>query len=179
MDTNLGEFDEEATVRPTLLTVLCILTFIGSGWSILSNIWSYSSAEKTMTTFAKNMPAHKDSSVSSVNNDTVAIHAGNKRRSLFGERMMSSLSKVMTVDNIRKMAIGGIFCSLLTLIGGLLMWWLRRKGFYIYIIGVVVGLIVPFYLYGSNLMAVGISAFAGFFGLVFIALYALNLKAMR
>lgn len=176
MDTNLGEFDEEPTLRPTLLTVLCILTFIGSGWSILSNIWSYSSAEKTMATFAKNMPVHNDSSV---NKDTVAIHAGTKRRSFFGERMMSSLSKVMTVDNIRKMAIGGIFCSLLTLIGGLLMWWLRRKGFYIYILGVVIGLIVPFYLYGSNLMAVGISAFAGFFGLVFIALYALNLKVMR
>lgn len=176
METNLGEFDEEPTLRPTLLTVLCILTFIGSGWSILSNIWSYSSAEKTVVTFSKKRPVHNDSSL---NNDTVAIHAGNKSRSLFGERMMSSLSKVMTVDNIRKMAIGGILSSLLTLIGGLLMWWLRRKGFYLYILGVVIGLIVPFYLYGSNLMAVGISAFAGFFGLVFIALYALNLKVMR
>jgi hypothetical protein len=176
METNLGEFDEEPTVRPTLLTVLCILTFIGSGWSIVSNIWYYSAAEKTMVTFSKNMPAHNNSSA---NNDTVAIHAGNKRRSIFGERMMSSLSKVMTVDNIRKMAIGGILSSLLTLIGGLLMWWLRRKGFYIYIIGVVIGLIVPFYLYRGNLIAVGFSEFAGFFGLVFIALYALNLKVMR
>jgi hypothetical protein len=176
MQTNLDEFEQQQIVRPTLLTVLCILTFIGSGWSIVSNIWSYSEAGKTAVAFAKNMPAHNDSSL---NNDTVAIHAGNKRRSLFGERMMSSLSKVMTADNIRKMTIGGILSSLLTLIGALLMWWLRRKGFYIYIIGVLISLVVPFYLYGSNLMAVGISAFTGFFGLLFIALYALNLKVMR
>ena len=176
MDTNLEEFDQEPTLRPTLLTVLCILTFIGSGWGILSGIWSYSSAEKTVVTFAKNMPASSDSTV---NKDTVVIHAGNKRRSLFGEKMMSSFSKVMTVGNIRKMAIGGILSALFTLAGALLMWWLRRRGFYIYILGVVIGLIIPFYLYGGNLMAVGLAAFSGFFGLLFIVLYALNLKVMR
>ncbi len=176
MQTNLDEFEQEPSVRPTLLTVLCILTFIGSGWSIASNIWSYSSAQKTAAMFAENTARRNDSSV---NNDSVRMHPGNKKRFFFGQKMMSSVSKLMTVDNIRRMAVGVIISSLLTLSGALLMWWLRRKGFYIYILGVVIGLLIPFYLYGGNFLAVGISAFSGFFGLLFIALYALNLKVMR
>ncbi len=31
--------------RPTLLTVLCILTFIGSAWGVISNISSYMNAD--------------------------------------------------------------------------------------------------------------------------------------
>ncbi|MDQ6890443.1 MAG: hypothetical protein M3Z56_09240, partial [Bacteroidota bacterium] len=65
------------------------------------------------------------------------------------------------------------------LVGAILMWQLRRTGFYLYIIGVIIGIIVPFYLYGNNLIAVGISAFTSFFGLVFIALYALNFRSFR
>jgi len=34
-------------LRPTLLKVLCILTFIGSSWLILTQVWSYSTATKT------------------------------------------------------------------------------------------------------------------------------------
>ena len=33
-------FETEKAVRPTFLTVLCILTFIGSGWGTVSNLFS-------------------------------------------------------------------------------------------------------------------------------------------
>jgi len=32
-------FSVEKTVRPTFLTVLCILTFIGSGWGLINNLF--------------------------------------------------------------------------------------------------------------------------------------------
>ena len=32
-------FGVERPVRPTFLTVLCILTFIGSGWGLLNNLF--------------------------------------------------------------------------------------------------------------------------------------------
>ena len=85
----------------------------------------------------------------------------------------------MTEENIRKSAIGATISGLFTLIGALLMWRLRRTGFYLYIAGIIVGLVVPFYLYGNNILALGISSFSSFFGLVFIALYALNIKSLR
>ena len=47
MDSSLTGFDDEDSTRPTLLTVLCILTFIGSTWLIVTNIWAYGTASKT------------------------------------------------------------------------------------------------------------------------------------
>ena len=32
-------FSVEKTVRPTFLTVLCILTFVGSGWGLINNLF--------------------------------------------------------------------------------------------------------------------------------------------
>jgi len=176
MENNLSEFDQEPATRPTLLTVLCILTFIGSGWSIISNIWAYSKAKETAQAFSKNIIHSQDSLT---NKDSVSLNQNRKNKNVFGEKMMRSVSKLMTVDNIRKAAIGTLIASLFTLTGALMMWWLNRKGFYLYILGVIIGLLIPFYLYGGNLVAVGISSATGFFGLVFIAMYALNLKSMK
>ena len=116
---------------------------------------------------------------STIYKDSVMAVGVHKKRSLFGEKMMLSVSKMMTVENIQKSAMGAIIAAIFTLSGAILMWWLRRKGFYIYIAGILIGIIVPFYLYGNNLMAIGVSSFSSFFGLVFIALYALNIKSLR
>lgn len=176
MESNLNEFEQEPRLRPTLLTVLCILTFIGSGWTIISSVYSYSTASESVRMFAAS--GVKSPNDSTIQKDSV-VRVGHRNRSPFGEKMMFSLSKIMTEENIHKSAIGAIIAGLFTLIGALLMWWLRRNGFYLYILGVVVGLVVPFYLYGNNLMAVGVSSFSSFFGLIFIALYALNIKNLR
>jgi hypothetical protein len=178
MESNLNEFDEEERTKPTLLKVLCILTFIGSSWLILYQIWSYSNASVTAQMFStvKNV-GQKDS----VNQDSSVQQqrARHKGGFFLGKKMMISVSKMMTVENIRKTAIGTIMSAILTLIGAILMWWLKRSGFYLYITGTIIGLSVPFYLYGANTMSVGISFFSGFFGLIFIALYALNIKSLR
>jgi hypothetical protein len=176
-DTTLDEFEQEPIIRPTLLTVLCILTFIGSGWLILSSIWGYTQAPKTARMFATTV-AFRDHD-SALQNDSAITQTKSKKKSRFGEKMMFSLSNIMTEDNLRKSALGAIASGICTLFGALLMWWQKRNGFYLYITGVLVGIIVPFCLYGNNLVAIGISSFSSFFGLIFIALYALNIKSMN
>lgn len=177
MEPNLNEFEQEPKVRPTLLTVLCILTFIGSSWAIISSVWGYSTASKSARMVSSViMQKHGDSTLQ---NDSAVNSIANKKRSMFGEKMMVSVSKMMTEENIRKNAIGAIISEFLTLVGAFLMWKLRRYGFYLYIAGVIIGIIVPFYLYGGNIIAVGMSVFSGFFGMVFIALYALNFKSFK
>ncbi|MEO6837892.1 MAG: hypothetical protein ABI185_05865 [Ginsengibacter sp.] len=174
MENNYYDFETEPEKRPSFLTWLCILTFIGSGWAILSCIWSYTTAHKAATIFSENARMKTDSAMRS---DTagVVIH---EKHNPFEGKMKASFSKILNESNMRKTAIGGFISSLLTLSGALLMWWLYRKGFYLYILGVVFGILVPFYVYGNDLLAIGISSFTNFFGLVFIALYALNLKSM-
>lgn len=177
MESNLSEFEKEPVSRPTLLNVLCILTFIGSSWAILANIWAYTTAAQSakMVSYASN----RMESDSLSKKDSIVYEIGKKKQSKFGEKMMFSFSKMFTESAIKKNAIGAIFSAVFTLLGAIIMWRLRRIGFYLYITGVIIGIIVPFYLYGNNLVAVGISAFSSFFGLVFIALYALNLKSFR
>lgn len=174
MESNLYDFETEPQKRSSFLTWLCILTFIGSGWSIASCIWSFSNAHKTATIFYGKAGRRSDS-LRHTDTAGLIIH---ENHNPFEGKMKASFSKILNENNIRKIAIGGLIAGLLTLSGALLMWWLYRQGFYLYIIGVIFGIIVPFYVYGNDFLAIGISSFTNFFGLVFIALYALNVKSL-
>jgi ABC-type multidrug transport system fused ATPase/permease subunit len=177
MESNLSEFEQEALMRPTLLTVLCILTFIGSGWAIISSGWAYSTANKTARLISNNRAANLTDST--FQEDSASESRMRNRKLPFGQKMMLTFSKKMTADNIRKSAVGAIISAIFTLLGAILMFNQKRYGFYLYIVGILIGVGVPFYLYGNNLMSVGISSISSFFGLLFIALYALNIKSMR
>lgn len=175
MQENLYDFESQPEKRPSFLTWLCILTFIGSGWAIISSVWTYTMADKTNIVFQENVRVKKDSTLL---NDTTNITRHEKPSPLEG-KIKASFSKIINAANMRKAAVGALIASLLTLAGAILMWNLKRLGFYIYVVGVVFGILIPFYLYGNDLIAVGATSFANFFGLVFIALYALNLKSMH
>jgi hypothetical protein len=56
-----------------------------------------------------------------------------------------------------------------------MMWQLKKIGFYSYITGIVVGVLGPMVALGG-IMGWSSSAGMGFFGLVFIILYGVNLK---
>lgn len=177
MESNLSEFEEEPLSRPTLLNVLCILTFIGSSWAILTNLWAYGTADRIARMVSD--VRHNNIPNAASREDSVIYKVGEKKRSAFSEKMMGSLTSLSTAKAIRENAFGAILSAIFTLSGALLMWRLRRIGFYLYMAGVLIGIIAPFYFFGNNLIAIGISSFANFFGLVFIALYALNFRALK
>ena len=174
MQRSLYEFESQPYNRPSFLTWLCILTFIGSGWAILSSIWYYSTATSTPIVFSDNRKVNSDSANPT---DTAGVTIREKEGPL-EKRVKASFSKILKEKKIRKWGISGFIASLFTLSGALLMWKLKRIGYYIYIVGVIIGIVVPFYLFGNDLIAVAATSYASFFGLIFIALYALNLKSM-
>ena len=174
------EYETEPIKRPSFLTWLCILSFIGSGWAIISSVYTYIYVDKYSDIFSANTTLKMDSA--KIKGDTITLDsssARHKNRSELSEKIRSSFSRILEKENMRKLAIGNLIASLLTLAGAILMWNLRREGFFIYILGVIVSLLIPFLLFGNDLIAVGATSFNNFFGLVFIALYALNLKSMR
>jgi len=202
--------------RPVFLTVLCILTFIGSGWAVFSSITAYNTAEDTVGVFSESLKKNKE--MNRAGRDTLVIESESDTFSMtedldgtnvsiseidrkkakedsldkqdadtvefrmdgvFGEKIKKNVMDMMSVEKLQNSAIGSFVAALFTLAGAFFMFRLRKTGFYLYILGIAIGIAVPFYIYAGNLLAIGMSAFSSFFGLIFIALYALNLKSMR
>lgn len=184
MENKFGDFEMEASSqRPTFLTVLCILTFIGSGWAILSSVWAYTTAAQTVNLFHSKQIMNERYLAN--RNDSVKLQDSLKFQKhkespgyLLGHKFGESMKTMLTVDNIHKKSIGDLIAALFTLGGAILMWFQKRRGFYLYIIGVVISIAMPFYLYGNDMVTVGIASVSAFFGLLFIALYAVNLKSL-
>lgn len=204
--------------RPTFLTLLCILTFVGSGWALFSAVTAYNTADQTIGLFSDSIMNNKamtrakedtlviapktdtfsmeqepDSLKDSLAvNDTLEADEDNLNKNgvdttsasyemgrTLGKKFKDNVMDMLSVEKMKNSAIGSFIAALFTLAGAFFMWRLRKFGLFIYIIGIAIGIVVPFYIYGNNLLAVGLNGFSSFFGLVFIALYALNLKSMK
>ena len=95
----------------------------------------------------------------------------------FVKQIMGSVEADMNPDFLRKLAIFKFISCLLTLTGAILMWNLKKFGFYLYILGIIVLVIAPITM-GKLVGAIG-ATIMGFIGVVFIVMYAVNLKQMK
>jgi len=157
-----------APARPTFLTVLCILTFIGSTWGVISNVRQYLTANTASALVNKAMEDSKSE-----------IQKSSDEGSKTAESIMNSVSDALSSENLKKLAIYGGIASLLTLLGGLLMFQLKRSGFYLYVLGTLIGIVGTFMVFGSNLVGMFTGGAMAFFGILFVILYALNLKYLK
>lgn len=157
--------------RPTFLTVLCILTFIASGWGIFSNISNYMNAAVN----AKVAETLLDST-----KEKISKEADSEGTSKLAEQVFSGASKLIDPASIKKNALFSILANLLTLVGAFLMFQLKKQGFWVYLAGTAISIITPIIVYGaSNILSIGMTAGIGFFGILFVVLYSLNLKYLR
>ncbi len=148
----------EAPKRPQFITVLCILTFIGSALAFFGAIWGYFSI-KASAAMLENM--------------------GSADGDAFG--MMSGMQEtiIKAVENAVPNLIIGVVCSLLCLFGAIQMWKLKKTGFFIYSAGEIIPPISAFFLGGGGLIG-GTGAVIGLLiAIVWIVLYAVNLKHMK
>ena len=150
--------------RNTFLTVICILSFLGSGWGTFKAVRSYFTADYTAQ-FGREVIKNTEDRV-------------NQRDNVpdFVEQIMGSVEADMNPDFLRKLAIFSFISNLLTLSGAILMWNLKKFGFYLYVLGIIVLVLAPLTM-GKLVGAIGAS-FIGFIGVVFIVMYAVNLKQM-
>ncbi|UCG27112.1 MAG: hypothetical protein JSV24_09065 [Bacteroidales bacterium] len=124
--------------RPTFLTVLCILSFIGSGLSSLMFLIAVVAAGVIMD-FLTGLPGMSE------------LSAGGS-----GFFLVSLL-----------LALGSLF-------GAILMWKLKKTGFYLYSASNILAIFVPVIF-----AAGGIAWFGVLITVVFIVLYGLNFKHME
>jgi hypothetical protein len=143
----------ETKKMPGFLKVLCILSFVGIGLVFISSIYN-------IFTFQTNI-------------DNLRSLNG-----LFGSSDLGS-----AIDSLIKYGqviyIINAICVIICLIGVLMMWKLKKTGFYIYLVGEIAPAIFSFALMGgfgalgTMMMITGL-----IFPIAFIIMYALNLKQM-
>jgi outer membrane murein-binding lipoprotein Lpp len=178
----LDDFMEQPKKRTTFITVLCILTFIGSGYNLLDGAYSYFTAGKAASEarmVAQQAQQDMERKQAEEKPQNAQDSANKKEGEAFAKKVFEGMGAAFTEGNIKKMSIGSIITALLCLGGAFMMWNLRKKGFLLYLAGTLIGIAIPFLLFGNNLLGIGISVISGFFGLVFCILYAVNLKDMK
>ena len=159
-------FSVEKPVRPTFLTVLCILTFIGSGWGLINNLF-----QLVMFT-----PERLVAQIQQITN-----MAGAEAQPSWFSSIMSSSLEVLQTTIMHGKAIYSLaaLCAVISLIGAFMMYKLKRNGFSLYAIAQIGQLfILPIYSGWNNVVLISM-AMSGFLALVFIILYGLNYSKLK
>ena len=108
--------------RPTFLLVLCILTFIGSGWGTLSNLFSVFTAGLTNSSMQME---HYSSMLNGMD------QGGDS--AVLSDILSSTMASLQaTFVHAKEIAVINLVLSVISLLGAILMFQLRRIGFYFY-----------------------------------------------
>ncbi|HLO80940.1 MAG TPA: hypothetical protein VK166_08280 [Chitinophagaceae bacterium] len=161
----------EPKKRPDFLTVLCVLTFIGSTWGIFSGLTNYNNADVMAEMSRQMIEEQKDKAMDK------AVTADQKS---FMNKMFSGANELMDTVKVKQNSLFSIMSNLLTLIGAVLMFRLKRAGFGIYVLGIAVFIAAPLVIFGlSNIFGWLMTFVLGVIGILFIILYRLNIKYMN
>jgi len=151
-------------MRSQFLTVLCILTFLSCAWGLFDAVISFAETNAVAET-------------SYVKRQYTPEELKSKPKQYFEDRAATGDQPMPgDPDEIRQLAVAQFIYSLLTLTGAILMFRLRRIGFWIYVVGVATGIILPVALSGFGALN---TSFGVFFSILFAGLYWTNLKEMR
>jgi hypothetical protein len=148
--------------RPVFLFVLCILTWVGSGLSLLVG--------SVMLLFVTLMtPALVDK------HEQIQYERLSEVRHYSMDNLKDWVSTpgVLIVFALLILASAG-----LTLFGGLRMYRLRRSGYYAYILGQLINICLPLFLFGATSLGAMQCIFPFVFGMAFIVMYGVNYKYM-
>ena len=151
----------EAPKRPTFITVLCILTWVGCGIGIVMSVLAFVAAKAA-------------SGMVGMANDMAA--AAGEGMTAEGSAAVAAMNSGMT--NVYISLAGGLIGSVLCLLGSLQMWKLKKMGFYVYVAGQVIAMAIPFIFPVMAGMG-GMGVVGMIFPIVFIVLYGINLKHMH
>ena len=157
-----------AQPRPTLLTVVCVIAFILGAWGVFSGV-------KQITQDSAVVLAKAQTDMEQARADL-----GDNADGMAG-RILESAMEITekAAANAVPIGIAGIILALISLFGVWQMWNMKKSGFWLYVLAAIGGLIVPLVFLGGSMLALFSVGFGGFVSLIFIILFAVNLKYMH
>jgi hypothetical protein len=154
--------------RPTFLTVLCIITFVISGFFLFYSTFqlaTYSEVEQRET-----IELMVEQMEETATNETAEI---------MGD--MTTSMQLMAEEDIENHTLFSsllLISILLSLFGAFMMFNMKKIGFHLYLGSKIIGLI-PLMFYTLSGLIVGYYVLFGFFTLAFVIMYATNLKHLK
>ncbi|HEX2617236.1 MAG TPA: hypothetical protein VHL57_06815 [Flavobacteriales bacterium] len=149
--------------RPQGLKVICILAFILLSLAILAGLFGWMGMKMIASGTAEEMAAQSGDA-----NAMAQIEEAKAKVAEMG----------LTVDQFASMCMYSALLGVVALIGAIMMWKLRKMGFYLFVVAEVLAIALPFLMGGKPAlnMQTGIS-----WGItvLFMGLFANNLKHMR
>lgn len=154
-------------MRSQFLTLLCILTFLSCAWGLFDAVVSFFQTDAVaessyIKSTEKPVPTQKPDQ--------------QPEKKYFEDRSTGDGPLPGDPKEIKLLAVAQFTYSLLTLVGAFLMFRLRKVGFWIYLSGITVGLILPVSLAGFGALN---TSFGVFFSMLFAGLYWISLKEMH
>lgn len=162
-DPNTG-----AAKRPTLLTVICILSFIMGA----IGLWTgYRSA------FTDG--PQKDLDKARAQSQEMLDQLGDSNP-MMTEMMENSIRmQENMLEHAKPIGYSGLVMNLIGLVGIWLMWKLKKNGFWLYLLSTIGGTATGFMFMEGGFFANLVIGFAVLISIIFVILYAVNLKHMR
>jgi len=150
--------------RTTTVKVLCILLFVFGGWALIGNFSEWISPPSP-----EEMEQQLDQSAELMEGWMSPLPEA--------EEAMEKSRELATLvtSNAAPIAMLKFFATLGALIGGVLLWRMRRVGFHVYLISAIVWAFAPMFIIGANLIS---WSFAIMYGLV-VLVFALLFNAQR
>lgn len=170
-DQTIDTIDNSLTAkRPTFLTVLCIITFVVSGYNLVMAIvglFSNKSFDPAQWQDISNQMAEAMAGTDSASQELAA-------------RMMEAMSSVMQagIENAMTLGLVAVAASAISIFGAYLMFNLKQVGYYTYILAKVIGVLIPLIIFGVNIITIILYGFVALIGVLFIVLYGINRKYM-
>jgi hypothetical protein len=155
--------------RPTMLTVLCVLSFAFGSWSLFEG---YKSA-------FTNAPQEGLEALEVETQEALAEMDAASAGMMQG--MLESAMDVARkgVENAKPIGYSNIALALISIFGVWRMWNLRKQGFWLYVLATFGGVISAMVFLGGGMVALMSIGFTAFIGILFVVLYAVNLKHMH
>lgn len=152
--------------RPIFLTIVCILSFIGLGWNIINNLFTlaFSSTGSWLYDLLQ-VKLEEALNEASRSDPDVAV---------FLENIFDAVLKI--IERLPLLATVSLICAIVALIGVILMWSLKKTGFYLYTGAKIVLIIMPLAIVGFNFISMMMAMGTAIGAALFIVLYGLNFK---
>ncbi len=162
----------DTQIRPTFLTVLCILTFIGSGWTVISNTIGFATGSVYVQADTDLLQETRDQMEDDLEDEMEEEEAEKTlglMDSIFGQ--VESIAKYKV-----ELSINSLILGLVCLVGAVLMFRMQAKGYYLYAFGCALQVIVPILVAGFvPLLFYPTAIING----IFLVLYGTQLKHLR